>query len=112
MIIKKSKTRIEHFGPGVIYDYVLPDEKIGVSYQEQNGRVPEKGWGVNTTCYELYYVIDGEADVFIDDEQEKVEKGDLVIINPKQKSYLIAKNLRIITITSPNWDQKQYREIE
>ena len=50
MIIKKSKANVEKFGKGKIYDYPLPDEKIGVSYQEHNGRVPEKGWGINKIC--------------------------------------------------------------
>ena len=110
MVIKKSQTKIEKFGPGLIRDYPLPDNKIGVSYQEHSGRVPEKGWGMNTKCLELYYVIEGEAEIFIDDGHEKVEVGDLIVINPNQKSYLVAKNLKLLTITSPNWYEGQYKE--
>lgn len=112
MIIKKSQTTIESFADGKVFDYPMPDEKIGISYQEHNGRAPLKGWGVNKTCYELYFIIEGKAEVFIDGEKGIVEKGDVVVIHPSQKSYLIADNLKLITITSPNWNKEQYKEIE
>lgn len=111
MIIKKSQTKIEHFAKGIVFDYPMPNEKIGISYQEHNGRTPLKGWGINKVCYELYFIIGGRAEIFIDNEKEIVTKGDLVIIFPRQKSYIIANNLKLITITSPNWNQEQYLEI-
>lgn len=52
MVIKKTKANNESFVKGIIYDYPLPDEKIGVSYQEHNGRLPEIGWGVNKINYD------------------------------------------------------------
>jgi mannose-6-phosphate isomerase-like protein (cupin superfamily) len=113
MIIKKTQTTLEQFASGQIFDYPLPNDKIGISYQEYKGevRVPEKGYGVNTKCLEIYYVIDGEAEVYIDQSHGKVAKGDLVILQPNQKSYLKGKSLKLLTITSPNWDKDQYKEI-
>lgn len=54
MIIKKSKTSVENFSKGIIYDYPLPNEKIGISYQEylSKVRVPKTGWGINTKYFE------------------------------------------------------------
>jgi len=111
MIIKKADTNIEHFAKGKIFDYPLPDGKIGISYQEHNGRVPNKGWGVNKVCYEIYFIVDGKASIFIDNEKAIIEKGDIVIIYPNQKSYIITNNLKLVTITSPNWYKKQYEEV-
>jgi len=112
MIIKKSQTITEYFAKGKVFDYPMPDERIGISYQEHNGRAPAKGWGVNQACYELYFIIDGHAEVFIDNKKEIVAKGDLVIIYPSQKSYMVANNLKLITITSPNWNKEQYKEVK
>jgi len=112
MFIKKSKAIIEPFANGKIFDYLLPDENIGISYQEYaNGRAPTKGWAVNKICYEIYFIVDGKAEVFLDNEHEYVEKGDLVIIKPKQKIYFIVDNLKMITITQPNFYYEQYEEV-
>ena len=111
MIIKKQQTTVESFAKGSIWDYPIPDEQLGISYQEHNGRVPEKGWGMNTVCFEAYYIIGGTAEVCIDDEQDTIQAGDVVILKPGSKSYLIADHLRIVTITQPNWYKEQYKEI-
>ena len=111
MIIRKSQTKIEHFAKGKVFDYPMPNKNIGISYQEHNGRVPIKGWGINKVCYELYFIIDGNAETFIDKEKEIIAKGDLVIIFPGQKSYMMANNLKLITVTSPNWNKEQYQEL-
>ena len=112
MIIRKQQTTQEGISKNhQIWDYKLPNEKIGVSYQELNGRVPEKGWGINETCFEVYYVISGKAKANIDKNVYDIESGDLVVLEPHHKSYLEANNLQIITITNPNWLPEQYKEI-
>ena len=112
MIIKKNQTKLEHFSEGKVFDYPMPSEKIGISYQEHNGRAPKKGWGVNKICYEIYYIISGKAEIYIEDEKSIVENDDVVVIFPGQKSYMKAHNLKLITITSPNWSSDQYSEVE
>lgn len=47
----------------------------------------------------------------VDDEKSMVETGDLVIIKPKQKVFFITDNLKMITITKPNFYYEQYEEI-
>lgn len=112
MIIKKSQTTIESLGKGTIWDYPMPNDDIGISYQEHHGRVPERGWGSNTVCYEIYYIVRGNADVYIENEHDTLQEGDMVILLPGQKSYLVANHLRILTITKPNWYLEQYKEVK
>lgn len=112
MIIKKSQTTLEAFSQGKIWDYPMPGEPVGISYQEYDVRVPEKGWGINSLCWEAYYVIAGSAEVYVDDTKYNVETGDVVVLKPNQKSYLVAKQLKVLTITQPNWNIEQYKEVE
>lgn len=112
MIIRKSQAILEPFANGKIYDYLLPDEKIGISFQEyESGRAPSKGWAVNKKCYEIYFIVSGSAEIYLDNEHSQVESGDLVIIKPKQKIYFISHKLKMITVTQPNFFYEQYEEI-
>ena len=78
-----------------------------ISYQGYDGIAPDTGWWVNAACWEAYFVIDGTATIYIDDQIHKVEKSDVVIMLPGQKTRMEAKNLKIITITKPNWYESQ-----
>ncbi len=111
MFIKKNQATTESFAKGIVQDYPMPNDDLGISYQEQSGRVPVKGWGINDVCHEIYYVISGTAEVYIDNEHKTIQEGDIVILLPGQKSYLIANQLKLLTITQPNWYAGQYRQI-
>lgn len=109
MLIRKEDTVKEVDEPGVqVLDYRLPMNQIGLSYQELDARVPAKGAGVNEDCEERYYIIEGRATVWIDDQSYEAKAGDLVVIRPGQGSYLIAKNLKMLTVTSPDWYAGQH----
>ena len=107
MVIKPDPKKIQASAHGFIQDYVLPTEDVGISYQQYDGRAPDKGYWVNTVCWEAYYVIDGSATIYGDDKAYSVEKGDVFIMLPGQKIRMIAKKLKIITITKPNWFASQ-----
>ncbi|MBI2044237.1 AraC family ligand binding domain-containing protein [Candidatus Pacearchaeota archaeon] len=111
MIIKKEQANPEDWEESTILDYPMPNEKVGISSQEHQGRVPKKGWGVNTVCYEVMYVLGGTAEIYVDDEHYKVKEGDVIILQPKSKSYLIGNKLHLLTITQPNWYKEQYKEV-
>lgn len=108
MVIKKSQTKpfpLDNQSQGL--DYPMPDENLGVSYQELNGRQPETGSFRNTVCRELFYIIEGTAEVTIDGKTETVAAGDLIIIEPGQKHAGVYTKVKLITITTPNWYEKQ-----
>lgn len=56
---------------------------------------------------EIYFILNGEGMVTIEDEQQKVEKDDTVLI-PKNKFHSIerisAEPLELLAITSPGYD--------
>ena len=40
-----------------------------------------------------------------------MKKGEVIVINPKEKSYLIAKKVKMITITVPDWYPAQCKNV-
>ncbi len=112
MIIKKDPKSIKISKKGIVYDYPLPSEEIGVSLQELDGRVPDEGFYKNNVCKEICYVISGSAEVFINNKKFSVSREDVFVINPKETSYIIAKKLKMLVITSPNWYEQQCEHIK
>lgn len=109
MIIRKNDSNLEVNEPGnKVFDYPMPTDQAGFSYQELDGRVPKKGAGKNFVCLEYFYVLAGRADVWIDDIKFDAGPGDIVIINQGCCSYLIAHELKMLTITKPDWYAEQY----
>lgn len=113
MLIRKSQRKKEFFGKNdLVWDYPMADEKIGIAFHEINGRSPESGWGRNNICYEAYYIISGSAKVFVEDKEYNVAEGDVFVVDKKEKSYLIGKKLKLLTITLPNWYNEQCEIVE
>jgi|SRR3990167_5923800 len=113
MHIKKSERKLEKIAKeGSVWDYPVPSEEIGIAVQKLNGAVPDKGWYKNIVCYEICYIISGRAMFFVGDEKYNVVAGDIVIIKPKVKSRIKAQNLKMITVTRPNWYEVQCKLVK
>ncbi|MCK5413593.1 MAG: AraC family ligand binding domain-containing protein [Candidatus Pacebacteria bacterium] len=113
MIIRKKEAQIEKISSeGNVWDYPMPNEQIGIAFQGLNGRVPDYGWYKNKACYEICYLISGSGIFFIDGSNFKASAGDVVVIERNKKSYIEAKNLKMITITKPNWSEEQCQLIK
>jgi len=56
-----------------------------------------------------YVILDGEGSFFLDDEEVKVEKGNMISIEPNTRIYYKGK-LKMVLITNPAW--KQENEVE
>jgi mannose-6-phosphate isomerase-like protein (cupin superfamily) len=56
-----------------------------------------------------YIVLEGGGSFFLDDEEIKVEKGDMISIKPNTRVYYKG-NLKMFLITTPAW--RQENEVE
>lgn len=56
-----------------------------------------------------YIVLEGKGSFFLDDEEIKVEKGNMISIEPNTRIYYKGK-LKMVLITNPAW--RQENEIE
>ena len=43
----------------------------------------------------------------MEDDKYNLNEGDVFIIKPGEKSYILAENLNLVTIASPNWYSEQ-----
>lgn len=112
MIIRSSDATKIPFPEGTIWDYPMPNEDIGISYQELHGRGPAKGKYLNKVCHEIYFIISGSASVYMNSSNSEVTTNDVIIVEPNTPHYIKAKNLKYITITRPNWYEKQYEVVD
>ncbi len=110
VVYAKDTTKISTIG-GEIFDYPMPNEEIGISYQTLHGRGPIKNNYLNTVCHEIYVIISGTAVFTIKGKAFSVEPKDMVIIEPNTPHFIQANHLVYFTITRPNWYESQYKEV-
>ncbi len=112
MIIRASDTTKIPIPEGIIWDYPMPHEDIGISCQKLHGRGPTKGKYLNKVCHEIYFIISGSAKIFLNGTSYDVGARDVIIVNPNTPHHIETSNLTYITITRPNWYEEQYQLLE
>lgn len=109
-IIKKDKAkRFENSSSCAGVEYRLGDKEIDGAVVNINGRYPDKDRVVNLKCKELAYVLGGEGRIIIESNEIKLEKGDLVLIEPGEKYYWNG-NLEMFISCTPAWYPEQHQE--
>jgi len=94
MLVKKEQRKEKKIAKqGTVWEYRLPSKAIGFALSELNGRVPDHGWMKNKACNEIYYVISGSGTLFIEDEKHDLKEGDVFLIEPGKKFYVLGKYL-------------------
>ena len=112
MIVKKSEREIhENASTCIVYEHNHGDNNIDIAEAEIRGRYPEKGYSVNEQCKELFLVSEGSGKIETDGEIFELNKGDSVLIQPKQK-YFFEGNLDLVITCRPAWNPDQYKVIE
>lgn len=95
-----------------LWEYPLKNKKLNVAFSIINGRLPDSGRLVNTECTEIYYVISGSGTVFIENKKYKIRAGSGLLIEPKQRYYVVGKKLTILCPTAPAWYPEQHKTVE
>lgn len=65
-----------------------------MAVSELNGRVPDVGKMKNNVCHEVYYVISGNASVYVENDIFELSEGDVFHIEPGMEFYVEADNFR------------------
>ncbi len=111
-VIRKNQTkRFKNSPVCIAHEYPLGDKDINGVVIELKGRYPDKGRVVNLKCKELVYLLDGSVLLEVEGKKIKLEKGDEVLIMPKEK-YLWDGNCRIFTACTPAWYPEQHKEVK
>lgn len=111
-IIHKNETKIfKNSDACTAIDYWTGDKDINGAVIELIGRYPDKDRVMNLECKEMGYVIRGSGKVVVDDEEIKLNEGDLILINPGEK-FFWEGSMTIFMPCTPAWNHEQYKEVE
>lgn len=94
-----------------VIEYPLGDKDINGAIVKLSGRYPDIGRVVNLKCKELAFIIKGSGKIVVEDEETKLEKGDMVLIDSGEK-YFWDGNMTIFTSCAPAWYLKQHKKVK
>ena len=111
-VIHKNQTkRFKNSDVCTAIEYPLGDKDINGAIIKLKGRYPDKGRTVNLKCKELAYIIRGSGKVVVEGQEVKLNKEDVVLINPGERFYWEGK-MTIFMPCTPAWSLEQYEEVE
>lgn len=111
-VIHKTQTKeFKNSDVCTTIEYPLGDKYINGAVVELKGRYPDKGRVVNLKCKELAYVIKGSGRIVVEDKVIKLQEGDLVLIEPREK-YFWEGNLVMFVPCIPAWYPEQHEEVK
>ena len=85
--------------------------RLSCAYVEQTGRYPEKGFRKNLTCTEAFFVLDGEMDIIINGEKQRLKQHDVVYV-PLNTPYAVEGKGRTLVFIEPKWDSAQNVQVD
>ena len=80
--------------------------KVNYSLAHAIVKVGERSKPHKLKSSEVYYILEGSGEIFIDDESEMVSEGKAIYIPPKSVQYIVNKSdidLKFLSIVDPAW---------
>jgi len=111
IVKKKDREKHENSKNCTAFEYPLGDKDINGAVAKITGRYPDKGSVVNEVCKEIAYVIEGSGKVVVEGKEVKLNKGDLILIEPREKYYWEG-NMEMFMPCTPAWYIEQHKEID
>lgn len=109
-IVRSNQTnKFKNSNSCLALEYPMGDKDINGAVVKLSGRYPDKGFVANLKCKELAYIVQGSGKVNIEGKDIILKKGDLVLIEPKEKYYWEGKLTMFIPCT-PAWYPEQHKE--
>lgn len=69
----------------------------------------------HTTCEEVFYILEGNIDYYINNQRVSVQPGDLILCAPGDTHYLINQsetNFKALFIKSPHINERDVVEVD
>lgn len=111
-IVKQKKAkRVDASTTTSVEEYRMRESAISGSTAIIYGRYPEKGYTVNTKCFELALVISGNGFAGTKRKKTAIELGDCILIKPNEKYYWDG-HLAIFLACSPKWASRQHKIVK
>lgn len=111
-IVKQKKTkRVDASSTTTVEEYRMRESSLSGSTAIIYGRYPEKGFAVNTKCYELALVISGNGIAGTKRKKTAIELGDCILIRPNEKFYWDG-HMAIFLTCSPKFTPRQHKIVK
>jgi mannose-6-phosphate isomerase-like protein (cupin superfamily) len=111
IITKAQSQEFKNGASCAVYEYPMDDRTINGAVVKLSGRYPDKGSSVNSTCKLMAYIIEGSGAIFVDGKETRVDKGDLVLVEPNEKYYWQG-SMELFMPCAPAWTPEQYKVVE
>lgn len=93
-------------------EYSFNDKDIDLGIATITGRYPESGFCVNTISKELIYIIDGNGNLYFENDSVEFEKGDSILIDSNEKFYWDSTYCIVSLSCTPAWNEEQYKIVK
>ena len=93
-------------------EYSFGDKDIDLGVATITGRFPESGYGMNTICKELVYVLEGTGSLFIEGREITFSEGDSILIEKNEKYFWKSDYCKISMACTPAWSREQHEMIQ
>ena len=90
-------------------EYSFEDKDIDIGIATITGRYPDNGYGINSKCKELIYVIEGNGKLCFEKDILEFSKGDAILIYPNEKYYFDTSYCVISMSCNPAWSKEQHK---
>lgn len=105
-------TDIENNNHCKVKEYSFNSKQIDLGIATITGRYPEKGYCCNMVSEELVYGIEGSGKLYYEDGCISFEKGDAILISPKEKYYWDSTYCVVSLSCTQAWSPDQYKIFE
>ncbi len=97
----------------ILKEIVHPkNDPVNINYSIAHARVPVGGASLPHTLEssEVYYILEGEGQMFIEEEDQPVKKGDIFFVPPKAKQFIRntgTTELIFLCVVEPFWKEEE-----
>lgn len=105
-------TNVENSNLCKVKEYSFNSKEIDLGIATITGRYPEKGYCCNMVSEELVYVIEGSGKLYYEDGCISFEKGDAILISPKEKYYWDSTYCVVSLSCTPAFALEQHKIFE
>ncbi len=107
MKISRDSIPAKITGCGELRELFL-SENMSIAYVKVKGKTEEH---FHNKILEIYYIEKGAGILVLDGNEMGVEEGDLIVIPPRTKHFLKAKEMELLVITQPRWREDDYHRV-
>ncbi|KTD09431.1 cupin domain-containing protein [Legionella jamestowniensis] len=95
----------------LVTEYPINDKNIDFAMVKINGRYPDTRRATNLTCQEIVYIKSGNGKVVVEGCENKLNTGDVVLIEPGEK-YFWEGDMELLISCRPAFHIEQHQYVD